>query len=142
MGWENYHLYQFRIERTDYSGPNPEWGPEEMKNAKRVRINQVARGEKTKFIYEYDFGDGWEHEILVEKLLPQEPEVRYPVCLAGKRACPPEDCGGIGGYYYLLEVLENPTHPEHEGMLEWVGGSFDPKAFDLEQVNQRLRRIR
>lgn len=79
---------------------------------------------------------------MVEKVLPIAPEVRYPVCLAGKRACPPEDCGGIWGYMQLLEALADPQHPEHEEMLEWVGGSIDPEAFDLHDINQRLRSLK
>jgi hypothetical protein len=93
-------------------------------------------------VYEYDFGDGWEHEILVEKILQSEPGVRYPVCLAGKRACPPEDCGGVWGYESLLEALRDPEHPEHNDMLEWIGEDFDPEAFDLDSINQDLRSIR
>jgi hypothetical protein len=87
-------------------------------------------------------GDGWDHQILVEKVLPPDPEVRYPVCIKGKRACPPEDCGGVGGYVEFLEAINDPQHPEHESMLEWIGGEFDSEAFDLEETNQQLRQIR
>ena len=89
----------------------------------------------------YDFGDSWEHELLVEKRLPLEAGKRYPVCLTGKRACPPEDCGGIWGYASLLEAIRDPEHPEHEEMLEWVGGEFDPEAFDLDEVNRELQHL-
>jgi hypothetical protein len=87
---------------------------------------------------EYDFGDSWLHEILVEKILPREPDARYPRCLTGKRACPPEDCGGIWGYADFLDAIRDPNHPEHEAMLEWIGDDFDPEAFDLQTVNQEL----
>jgi hypothetical protein len=88
-------------------------------------------------VYEYDFGDSWEHEVLVEKVVPAEKgRGRYPLVTAGKRASPPEDCGGIPGYYQLLEVLGNPRHPEHEEMLEWCGGEYDPDEFDLQEVNR------
>ena len=96
---------------------------------------------KDKLIYEYDFGDSWEHELLVEKILPLDEAKRYPVCLTGKRACPPEDCGGIWGYVSFLEVIHDPEHPEHEEMLEWVGGACDPEAFDLDEVNVELQRL-
>ena len=79
---------------------------------------------------------------MVEKVLPVAPEVDYPVCLAGKRACPPEDCGGIWGYAQLLEALSDPQHLEHEEMCEWQGGSLDPEAFDLEEINQRLHSLK
>ena len=91
--------------------------------------------------YEYDFGDSWEHELLVEKILPRDEGKRYPVCLTGKRACPPEDCGGILGYASFLEAIRDPEHPEHDEMLEWVGGEFDPDIFDLDEVNRELQQL-
>jgi hypothetical protein len=98
--------------------------------------------EKDKCLYEYDFGDSWEHEVLVEKILPREQGKRYPVCLTGKRACPPEDCGGIWGYAEFLEAINDPQHPEHEEMREWVGGEFDAEAFDPDEVNRELQRLK
>jgi hypothetical protein len=98
----------------------------------------VAQGFK-KFTYTYDFGDNWRHVIQVEKVLAAEPGARYPRCVGGKRACPPEDCGGPWGYGDFLEAISNPKHPEHEDMLEWAGDEFDPEAFDLEAVNEELR---
>ena len=103
----------------------------EVKSDRRAKLNQVAPAEKFKFIYEYDFGDRWQHLLLVEEILPPEPEICYPICIKGKRACPPEDCGGVWGYGELLETLQDPNHPDHEEMLEWVDGDFDPEAFDL-----------
>lgn len=141
MGWEDYHLYQFTIGGTYFGRPDPDFGLD-MESDRKVRLSQVVTGEKAKFTYEYDFGDSWEHQILIEKILPPEPGVRYPICLTGKRACPPEDCGGIWGYADFLEAIQNPKHPEHEDMLEWIGGEFDPEAFDLEEVNRALKRIR
>ncbi|MGH9890728.1 MAG: plasmid pRiA4b ORF-3 family protein, partial [bacterium] len=102
----------------------------------------VTPAVKNKIVYEYDFGDSWAHDLVVEKILEPEPGAHYPVGLAGKRACPPEDCGGVWGYQTLLEAIRDPKHPEHEEMLEWVGGNFDPEAFDLEVVNQDLQSMR
>lgn len=140
MGWYDSHLHQFIIRGTYYTDPDSydDWGEVENKNERPVKLSQVS-GMKTRFIYEYDFGDGWEHEILIEKILPPQKGMRYPVCLAGKRACPPEDCGGIWGYADLLEAIQNPKHPEHKEMLEWVGGKFDPEAFDLDRINRQLK---
>jgi len=107
-----------------------------------VKLKDVVSREKAKFIYEYDFGDGWEHELLVEKILPPTAGQRYPICLKGKRACPPEDVGGIWGYADFLEAIQDPNNPDHEDLLEWIGGSFDPEAFDLEEINRRLQKIR
>jgi hypothetical protein len=141
MDWSGAHLHQFVIDGIHYGEPSPDYSFK-MKNEKTVKLSQVVSGENTKFYYEYDFGDSWYHKILVEKILPLEPDKHYPICLKGKRACPPEDCGGIGGYYEFLEVIRNPDHPEHEHMLEWAGGSFDPEAFDLDKINRRLEKIR
>ncbi len=139
MGWYDCHLHQFSIGGIDYGQPHPDLGfGQDIRNEKSVPLSRVVPGEKFKFDYTYDFGDGWEHQIVVEKVLPPDPEVQYPVCLKGKRNCPPEDCGGIWGYAELLEVLTESEHPDHEEMLEWVGGSFDPEAFDLDEINQSL----
>ncbi|MFQ5875921.1 MAG: plasmid pRiA4b ORF-3 family protein, partial [Dehalococcoidia bacterium] len=141
MGWENYHLYQFTVSGVYYSEPSPDdW--REVKDVRRVTLSQVIPGAGSKFIYEYDFGDSWEHGLKVEKILPPESGVRYPVCTAGKRACPPEDCGGIWTYADLLEIIQDPKHEEHEELIEWVGDEFDPDAFDLEGINRELRLIR
>lgn len=140
MGWEGSHLYQFVIGGIAYGDPGM-LGELDVKDARTVTLDTLVRGEKSKFLYEYDFGDSWEHELLVEKILPQEEGKRYPLCLTGKRACPPEDCGGIWGYTSFLEAIRDPKHPEHEEMLEWVGGEFDPDAFDLEEVNTELQRL-
>lgn len=137
MGWDDYHLHEFRIAGEHYGSPDPSGFADVIDDAK-IRLYQVIRGEKMKFLYEYDFGDGWRHEIVVEKILPAEKDGFYPVCLKGKRACPPEDVGGPWGYAQFLEAIADPEDSQHEDMLEWVGGVFDPEAFDLEMINQRL----
>jgi len=140
MGWTNSHLHSFTIQGIDYGEPTPEFGFDEMglQNEEPVKLSQVIRGEKFKFLYLYDFGDSWEHEILVEKVLEADPEINYPICIKGKRACPPEDCGGAWGYGSFLEAIQDPSHPEHEEMLEWVGGEFDPEDPQLEDIDSRL----
>jgi len=141
MGWEGSHLYQFVVGGREYSDPNM-LEEREGEDARRVTLATLVRGEKDKLLYEYDFGDSWEHELLVEKILPLEKAKRYPVCLTGKRACPPEDCGGIWGYAEFLEAMHDPQHPEHEEMMEWVGGEFDPEGFDLDEVNKNLESLK
>ncbi len=144
MSWTNSHLYRFDIGGIQYSVPDPEDDFNELHfvDSRRTRLSKVVSREKARFTYEYDFGDSWEHQILVEKILPPEPGALYPVCLAGKRSCPPEDCGGIWGYDQLFEIIRDPTHEEYERMMEWLGGSFDPEEFNIDRVNQSLRRFR
>ncbi len=137
MGWTDSHLHQFIVGGEYYGTPDPEWD-REVKNERRFQLEQVVSEVKDRFIYEYDFGDDWLHEIVVEKVLTPETGMKYPVCIAGKRACPPDDCGGIWGYSDMLEALADPNHPEHDSLSEWIGGPFDAEAFDLDAINGRL----
>jgi len=100
-------------------------------------LSDVVRKERQKFIYSYDFGDDWRHEVLIEKISEVETGQQYPICLAGARACPPEDVGGAWGYEGYLEALGDPTHEQHDEFLEWAG-AFDPEKFDAEAVNRRF----
>jgi hypothetical protein len=136
MGWQGGHMHQFVVGNTYYSEPDPEFDAEDENKAK---LSKVAPSEKSKFKYEYDFGDGWDHTILVEKILPAEADIHYPRCLTGKRACPPEDCGGPYMYPEFLDAIANPANEQHADMLEWVGGKFDPEYFDLAEVNAALQ---
>lgn len=141
MGWNNYHLHQFIIDGIYYGTPESE-DDFEMKDERRVKLDSVVTRANDSFTYEYDFGDSWEHQIILEKILSPETDVHYPFCVKGVGSCPPEDCGGIWGYYDLLEAIQNPDHPDHEDMLEWVGEEFDPEAFDLEAINKELKLFR
>ena len=143
MGWTNSHLHSFNIGGIEYGIPMPEFDIDGMEvcDERTVKLNKVIPQEKFKFSYLYDFGDSWEHEILVEKVLEFDPTFDYPNCITGKRACPPEDCGGVWGYQNFLAVIQDANHPEHEEMLEWVGGFFDPEDPDLEDVNPQLKMI-
>lgn len=131
MGWEDCHLHAFDINRVSY-------GPEE-ENDESIVLSDLIEKEKQKFQYTYDFGDSWEHKIVVEKILPIEKGKKYPICIDGENACPPEDCGGLPGYYSLLEAIEDPKNPEHEEMLEWIGTDFNPSSFNLKEINKRLK---
>lgn len=139
MGWYDAHLHLFDLngwQITDAETLAEGWNDGE--DEQKALLKKYLRQEGQKFRYEYDFGDSWEHELLLEKILPVEAGVRYPRCLKGKRACPPEDCGGVWGYEELLTILANKKHPEHTTYLEWIGGEFDPEEFDLEEVNEML----
>jgi hypothetical protein len=101
-----------------------------------------ALGTLKSFTYLYDYGENWQRGVKIEKVLPHDPELRSPLCLADRHACPPEDVGGGPGYLEFLDAINDPTHDEHQQRLEWSGGSFDPSTFDLVAVNQRLSKIR
>ena len=143
MGWMNAHLHSFLIQGVEYGKPMPElgFGDMEMQDEESVKLSTVIPGEKFKFLYLYDFGDGWEHDILVEKVLEAEADIDYPICIKAKRACPPEDCGGAWDYQQLLETIRDPTHPEHEKMREWVGEFFDPENPEFDEIDGLLKMI-
>ncbi len=138
MGWTNSHLHQFVKDRVCYGIPDEDF-PSDMLDETDYRLDQLLKKEKDALIYEYDFGDGWMHDVVLEKILPFKTDVKLPVCLKGSRACPPEDVGGVPGYEMFLEAIANPSHPEYEDMLEWIGGGFDPEDFELAEVNDLLR---
>jgi hypothetical protein len=147
MGWTNSHLHQFHVGSMQISDPSFELdeleGSPKTHDENKTRIGDVAPRVGSKLVYEYDFGDSWVHHIAVEKILEPDPQsARVARCLAGARACPPEDCGGVWGYQELLQVIRNPKHKEHESMMEWLGGGFDSEAFDCEVINRHLRLLR
>lgn len=139
MGWTDSHLHRFIVGDVEYGLPDPDF-EDDMRSEQRVKLAQVVTTEKDWVGYEYDFGDSWTHKIVLERILPPDPAVHYPRCLAGQRACPPEDVGGVGGYAEFLEAIRDTEHPEHDAMLEWCGGVFDVEAFSLDAVNQALER--
>jgi hypothetical protein len=136
FGWWNYHLHEFEIDGTRYGDPDPDddCGPPTV-NEQRIRLDTVVTAGST-FGYLYDFGDGWSHRVTVEKDLPAETGTTLPACIGGRRACPPEDCGGPWGYENLLQALADPTHPEHRELTDWLGAPFDPEAFDPADFNR------
>lgn len=141
MGWEDYHLHKFIVGDSYYGEPDPYYDSD-MDDDKKVRLSEVVLGEGHWFDYEYDFGDSWLHRILMEKTLQPESGMKYPRLIKGKRACPPEDVGGMWGYEEFLEAIRDPGHPEHKDMLDWAGDEFDPEEFDIDEINQRLAKIR
>ena len=138
MGWENYHLYMFRIGSKKYGPPDVDEDDDlGLVDAKRTRIRAVLPGVGATFTYVYDYGDNWHHELLLEAVLMPDPETTYPRCIAGERRWPPEDAGGIGGYAHYLKAMADPNHQDHEQMMMWRG-PFDPEEFSVESVNQEL----
>jgi hypothetical protein len=144
FGWENAHLFRFH---DGYNGVisigipfDDGFGDQMDEDAGKIKINNIFSAEKQKLRYEYDFGDSWEHTLMLEKI--SEDKIMQARCLAGKGACPPEDCGGIWGYYALVEAVNDPEHEEHEDMRDWLcmdeDEEWDVKYFDLEETNARM----
>ncbi|MBI5094363.1 MAG: plasmid pRiA4b ORF-3 family protein [Candidatus Hydrogenedentes bacterium] len=139
MGWDNCHLHEFRVGKTSFGEPFED-SDGEMYDDSEVALCSVLTRAKQKMTYIYDFGDSWMHEIVLEKTLPYEDGAPLVQCLAGERACPPEDCGGLWGFYHFVEAVTNPSHPDHEAMTDWYEG-FEPDAFDLDDINRTLDKM-
>ncbi|MDM0109652.1 plasmid pRiA4b ORF-3 family protein [Variovorax sp. J22R24] len=142
MGWTNSHLHEFEIDGQRYGIPDDEWPDDNPPlDETRARVGRVLGDDVNEFTYLYDFGDHWHHSVKVEmRMLPNEINL-WPMCLAGKNACPPEDVGGTGGYMEFLEAISDPTHKEHVAMWRWAGGPFDPQGFDINATNLALRSL-
>jgi hypothetical protein len=140
MGWFNSHLHQYRV-GSSYIGIPDQDIDIDVTDEQMVYLQDIISNVKDNFVYEYDFGDGWEHKIVLEKKLPLDSS-ESPVVIKGKKACPPEDCGGIWGYSDFLAAIQDPKHEEHEEMLEWVGGEFDPDEFDMNFINKKLNELK
>jgi hypothetical protein len=144
MGWENYHLYEFNVKGDRYGDPdtmNDDFMDMECADATTSMLSDILpdKGKKFAFKYTYDFGDDWNHIIQFEGRPAPEPKAKYPLCVEGERACPPEDVGGVPGYYYCLEALADPKHEAHAEMKEWIG-RFDPEKFDAKRVTKAMRK--
>ena len=146
MGWTNSHMHEFTdMKKTRYAPRfddlEPDWDTDAVEEHE-VKLCDVMPRKGSRLMYEYDFGDCWRHGLKVVRIGPPEAGVHYPRCLAGERASPPEDVGGLGGYYGMLEALANPRHEQHDRWFEWIGGKFDAEAFDLDKVNRSLASVR
>jgi hypothetical protein len=145
MGWTNSHLHQFEIDGERYGDPellNDGFEDFECIDSTKTMVSDIVTktGKRFSFKYEYDFGDGWEHEVLFEGCPPVEKGMKYPICLEGERACPPEDVGGVWGYQDFLTAIADPDHEEHKNFLEWCGGSFSPDEFDPKKATREMKK--
>lgn len=144
MGWTNSHLDMFEIQGKSYGNPAfLGFGLQELKclDSTQTLLSDIVpkTGKPLTFVYEYDFGDRWRHELVYEGEPGREPRTQYPRCLAGARACPPEDCGGVWGYLDFLEAIGDPSHEDHQDLLQWIGGYFDPEALDVDRTTQAMQ---
>ena len=140
MGWTNSHLHEFDLGDVRYGMTHVDGfddGLDDMQDEAGVRLDTVCQPGGG-FIYNYDFGDGWEHVVVIEKAIAIESGTRYPRCTAGRNACPPEDCGGPWGYADMLKTLAGKRNAERAELIEWLGGEFDPRDFDLAQANRMM----
>lgn len=145
MGWKNYHLFEFNLDgyRIGMIEENEEgYGSNQLLDANKTLLTDILSLENDNFHYNYDFGDGWLHQITLEQLVGKEEDCIYPTCLNGQLNCPPEDCGGINGFYDMLKILQNKKHPEYKETRTWVGKKYDPESFDLVKVNKQLKQLR
>jgi pRiA4b ORF-3-like protein len=140
FGWENYHLWEFSLGKRRYGPPNADgWGPP-VADAGKVRLMDLLGPRKTTIDYLYDFGDSWEHRLTVSNIRAADPNVSYPRYIRGERNGPPEDCGGIPGFYYRLEAAADPRHPDHAEVREWLG-DYDPETVDVASINHAFGRL-
>jgi hypothetical protein len=145
MGWTNSHLHHFRVGDQLYGDPElmqENFEEMEYKDSTTTKISEILPkpGKRFRFQYEYDFGDSWYHEVLFEGVTRADSKVKHPLCFEGARACPPEDCGGIWGYADFVEAIQNPENEQHEELLEWVGGRFDPEEFDPAAATKAMKK--
>lgn len=140
--WQDYHLHEFEINQINYGDPaNDEFGDHSILDEAESTLRTLNLTKGTRFTYVYDFGDHWKHSIVVERVLTAERGIKLPQCTDGKRARPPEDVGGIGGYTEFLNILRDAQNEEYESTLVWAGGAFDPEIFDLKSANERLQQL-
>lgn len=140
MGWQNAHLYQFQTRHRSRRQAGKRVDVP-ARHTRRTLLQQFITGEGFTFSYVYDMGDGWEHRLLVEKILEGSAALSRTTCVGGARACPPEDCGGVAGYQELVEAMANPQHERHTELIEWLGGVFDPEKFSVYDANTSLRHL-
>ena len=139
MGWSDSHLHSFEVGHKTFSLAHDEMEDLNILDEQKYTLGRVLGESVREFVYEYDFGDSWRHRIKVKPVPQPNTDWFYPLCIAGERAAPPDDVGGVTGYLEFLSAIQDPKHDEHESMLTWIGGAFDPEGFDLNAINRALR---
>jgi Plasmid pRiA4b ORF-3-like protein len=144
MGWDNYHMFEFNLEgyrigEVDEEEKSIGYGNDQVLDSRTIKLSDIITHQKDIINYLYDFGDDWKHQIKVEKFHHIDNSVKYPTCIDGQMNCPPEDCGGIGSFYYFIEVLKDKMHPDHKEIAQWFNKKYDFEKFDKEKVNRKLK---
>jgi hypothetical protein len=139
MGWSDSHLHSFEVGHKTFSLAHDEMEDLNILDEQKYTLGRILGESVREFVYEYDFGDSWRHRIKVKPVPQPNTDWFYPLCIAGERAAPPDDVGGVMGYLEFLSAIQDPKHDEHESMLAWIGGAFDPEGFDLNAINRALR---
>lgn len=141
LGWTNSHLYEFRFRDVGFGIPDPDWEHDILDARKATLAAVIADTGARSFKYLYDFGDGWEHTIKVEKIAPATTRIDYPLLLGASGRCPPEDVGGPWGYQEFLEALADPDHEQHDDMITWAGENYDPDYLDPAATQEELHQL-
>lgn len=145
MGWQNYHMFDFNLDgyRVGMIQENDlGYGNNQLLDATKTFLTDIISLEKDTFEYNYDFGDAWLHDVVVEQLKDNQTGTNYPACIDGQYNCPPEDCGGIVGFYHLLNILADKKHPEYKDSKNWIGKKYNPESFDLVKINRQLKQLK
>ncbi len=141
MGWENSHLHEYQVGKKRFGIPDNDFPGDPTLNEQNYVISDLLKQEKISLTYVYDFGDHWQHQLTLEKILPYTTECTLPYCLDGANACPPEDVGGTFAYADFISAINDPSHESHEDFMQWIGDDFSPTRFDASTINHQLRYI-
>jgi hypothetical protein len=147
MGWKNYHLFEFNLEGYRIGEIYEDFrlegmGRDEVVDSRNISLKDIVTHQNETFKYEYDFGDGWDHLITVENFQEKDDNLKYPICIDGQMNCPPDDSGGIHGFYNSMEILKDKKHPEYKENKVWFGRSYDMEKFEKEKVNRQLKKLK
>ena len=144
MGWDNYHLYDFSLGKQRFSIPDSDdYQTDVTIDSRKMKLENIySSGKSTRLHYIYDFGDSWEHDVIIEKSLEEVAEEKYPRCIDGARACPLEDCGSVPGYYELVEAFAKPNDKKYKELRDWAGGEYNPEVFDLNEADKNVHKYK
>ena len=147
MGWNNYHMFEFsmegyRIGEIKEEEKSSGYGSDQVLDSTTVKLSDIVTQPKDTINYLYDFGDGWKHQIRVEKFNAIDKTLKYPTCIDGQMNCPPEDCGGLDSFYHCIDVLKDKKHPDYKEIAQWFSKKYNLEQFDKEKINKQLEKLK